>query len=50
MKKGDIAWDTIAKLLIALAFLLIISLMLYLFKDKLAALFESSKRILRFGV
>ena len=50
MKKGDIAWDTIAKLIIALVFLLLISVALYLLKDKMYALLDQIKRALRFGV
>lgn len=49
MKKGEIAWDTIAKLLLALAFLLILSIALYLMRDKMALILERITRILRFG-
>jgi len=50
MKKGDVAWDTIAKLMIALAFLLLAGIIIFLFRDKMVALLDQIKRILRFGV
>ena len=49
MKKGDLAGDTIAKLLIALVFLLILSIALYLFKGKIVDLLDTIKRVMRFG-
>ena len=50
MKKGDVAWDTIAKLLMALVLLLILAVALYLMKDKMVSLFDHIKRVLRFGI
>lgn len=50
MARGDIAWDTIGKLLIALAFLLLAVLIIYLFRDKMLDLLEQIKRVMRFGV
>ncbi len=49
MKKGDLALDTVGKLIIGVVFLLLIILALYLFKEKMYALLESMKRVLRFG-
>jgi uncharacterized protein YoxC len=48
-KKGDVGWEEIAKILIALVFLIILILIAYLFKDKLSSTLEYIKTILRFG-
>ncbi len=49
MRKGDLAGETVVKLLIALAFLLILTIALYLLKDKMVSLLDGIKRTLRFG-
>ena len=46
-KKGDLAWDTIGKLVIALAFLLLMLVILYLFKDKLIGITDQIKALFR---
>ncbi len=48
-KKGEFGWEEIAKILLALVFLLIIITLIYLFKDKTSSLLESIKNLLRFG-
>ena len=48
-KKADIEFDTVLKLLIGLIVLLIIVGLIFLFKDKLIAILEKIKEILRFG-
>ena len=49
MKKGDLTWDTIGKILIALAILVFIILMIFLLKDKSYSLLDRIKDILAFG-
>ena len=48
-KKGDIEFDIVLKLLIALIVLLIIVGLIYLFKGKSVDLFSKIKDLLRFG-
>ena len=48
-KNGEIAFDTIAKLVIALIILTLIIVFIFLLKDKSLALFEKIRDLLRFG-
>ncbi|HLC58234.1 MAG TPA: hypothetical protein VJI68_00065 [Candidatus Nanoarchaeia archaeon] len=48
-KKGDIEFDTIIKLIVAVICLLIAISLIYFFKDKSLAIIDSIKDILRFG-
>ncbi|MEK6907586.1 MAG: hypothetical protein AABW45_03590 [Nanoarchaeota archaeon] len=48
-KKGEFGWEEIAKILLALIFLIIIIAIVYLFKDKINSTLESLKNIIRFG-
>jgi len=47
-KKGDITWDTIVTLILAVVAVLVIGLIIYLNKDKLSDLIATVGRILRF--
>jgi hypothetical protein len=47
-KKADITWETIAKLLLALAFLVFMTMIVYLYKDKLLAMLNSLVSMMRF--
>ena len=49
MAKGDLAWDTIGKMILGLVFLLIIILVIYAFREKLSDMLAGLKRGLRFG-
>ena len=48
-KKGDFTFEQIGKILLALAFLIILILIAFLFKDKLVQVIENIKNIVRFG-
>lgn len=48
-KKADIEFDLVLKLLIGLIVLLIITGLIFLFKDKSIVIIEKIKDILRFG-
>ena len=49
MKKGDMTWEEIGKLLIALAVLLFLIIAAWLLRDKMIELFDKFKTFLRFG-
>ncbi|MEW6063492.1 MAG: hypothetical protein AB1571_03950 [Nanoarchaeota archaeon] len=49
MKKGDITWDEIAKLIIALTVLIFLVIAVWLLKDKIVDLFDKFLAVLRFG-
>lgn len=49
LKKGDIEFDTILKLIIALVILIVIISLIYLFKSKSLSILDSVKELLRFG-
>lgn len=48
MKRGSLTWDTIGKLVLAVAFLLIMLYLIFLSKDKLFELGETIKDALAF--
>ena len=47
-KKAEFGWEEIAKILIALVFLVIIIAIIYLFRDKINTTLESIKNLFRF--
>ncbi len=47
-KKADITWDTVAKMLIALAVLVFILIIIWKSKDKIVSSFNAFKNFLRF--
>jgi len=49
MKKGDVTWDEVAKLIIALAVLIFLVIAIWLLKDKIIDLFDKFMNVLRFG-
>ncbi len=49
MRKGELAWDFIVKALLAVALLLFVTIMIYLFKDKLGLAAGKFGELLRFG-
>ncbi len=49
MKKGELAWEVIVKLVFVVAVLLFLLLVVYLLREKLFALFERMTGFLRFG-
>lgn len=49
-KRGAFEWETIAKWLIALIFLIIIALIIYALKEKGYDILDKFKTILRFGL
>ncbi len=49
MKKGDISWDTIVKLVLVVALLLFVILMIYLLRDKIGLAGMKVNDFLRFG-
>jgi len=49
MKKGDLSWDTIGKLILVVAFLLIFVLIIFLLKDKLYNLYDGFRSFLGLG-
>ncbi|MDD5650570.1 MAG: hypothetical protein PHF86_09175 [Candidatus Nanoarchaeia archaeon] len=48
-KKGDFPMETVGKLLVALAVLLLLLAIMWLGKEKIMSLIESLTNILRFG-
>ena len=48
-KKGDFGWEEIAKIILVLAFLIIIILITFLYKDKALEVIEKIKEFIRFG-
>ena len=48
-KKGDFTFEQIGKILLALAFLIVLILIAFLFKDKLISIIEYFKNIIKFG-
>jgi|GEM_PF-2522042 len=46
MKRGSLTWDTIGKLVLAVAFLLIMLYLIFLSKDKLFEIGEKIKDVL----
>lgn len=48
-KKGEIAWETVVKITIALMFLVIITMIIFGSKGKIGSMFDSMKSFLRFG-
>lgn len=49
MKKGDIELDYLAKIVIAVAFLLLMVFLIWIFKDKLFEFGDKLKEIFKFG-
>ena len=49
MKKADLAWDKIGKLILILAVLIILIAISLLFKDKIYQVLDGLKEFLRFG-
>ena len=49
MKKGEMTWELVVKLVLGVAFLLFVLLMVYLFREKLLALASRVADLLRFG-
>lgn len=49
MKKGDISWDTIVKMVLVVALLLFVILMIYLLRDKITLVGTKVNDFLRFG-
>ena len=49
MKKGDIELDYLAKIIIAIAFLLLMAFLIWIFKDKLFEFSDKLKEIFKFG-
>ncbi|MEK6835850.1 MAG: hypothetical protein AABX55_02395 [Nanoarchaeota archaeon] len=48
-KKGDFAFEQIGKIILILAFLIILILIAFLFRDKLLVVLENLKDVVRFG-
>tara|TARA_Y100000310_G_C20399187_1_gene676580 strand:- start:210 stop:356 length:147 start_codon:yes stop_codon:yes gene_type:complete len=46
MKKGSLTWDTIGKLILAVAFLLLFLVLLYMSSDKFSAVGDKIKDVL----
>lgn len=49
MKKGDIHWDTIVKLIIALIVFLFLLFLVFILKDNIKEIFNAFVRLLKFG-
>ncbi len=49
MKKAEIHWDTIVKLIIALLILLFLIMLTFILKDQILEIFNGFMRFLRFG-
>ena len=49
MRKGELAWDFIVKALLAVALLLFVIIMIYLFKEKLGLAAVKVSEFFRFG-
>lgn len=49
MKKADITWEAVAKLILALVFLLFITIIIFKYKDKMLSVFGTIKNYFRFG-
>lgn len=49
MKKAELAWDKIGKLILILLALVILIAIAFLFKDKLYEIFNNFKEFVRFG-
>ena len=49
MKRGALTWDYIGKILIGVAFLLILALVIWMLKGELYELFERLKEAVMFG-
>ena len=49
IKKAEIEWDTLVKIMIAVVFLAIATMLIFMSKGKLGSLFDSLKSFLRFG-
>ena len=49
MKRGALTWDYVGKILIGVAFLLILSLIIYMLKGSLYDVFERMKEAVMFG-
>ena len=49
MRKGEIAWEFIVKAILAVALLLFVTIMIYMFKDKLVLAVAKFGEFLRFG-
>ena len=49
MKRGQLVWDTISKWIIALVFLVIVALILFMNREKLIELADKVRLFLRFG-
>ncbi len=49
MKRGALTWDYIGKILIGVAFLLILALVIWMFKGNLYDVFEKFKEVVTFG-
>ncbi|HZX12659.1 MAG TPA: hypothetical protein VFE88_04355 [Candidatus Nanoarchaeia archaeon] len=50
MRKGDLAWDTIGKLVIGLAFMVVLALIIFFARDKMGELLKELVKALRFGL
>lgn len=48
IKKSEMTWETLAKLVIALIFLLFMTIVLFKYKDKMISFLQSLKDYLRF--